>query len=173
MGDSGSERPGVHGRLRYNHDNGFISTTFYNQHVTTDIGDYSARGVDLTGALQLDNTRISLSIFDAKGLGYYGLLIDAADANGTPRDSAGWFTQVTQTFGATKVGLNYGVSEVDLAGIDQLSQVEKQSKLSLGVYHTLWQIFTVSAELSSMEAESHNNESIENEAVSIGFSLSF
>ena len=121
----------------------------------------------------MDNTRISLSIFDAKGLGYYGLLIDAADANGTPRDSAGWFTQVTQTFGATKVGLNYGVSEVDLAGIDQLSQVEKQSKLSLGVYHTLWQIFTVSAELSSMEAESHNNESIENEAVSIGFSLSF
>ena len=173
VGDSGSERPGVHGRLRYNHDNGFISTTFYNQHVTTDIGDYSARGVDLTGALQLDNTRISLSIFDAKGLGYYGLLIDAADANGTPRDSSGWFTQVTQTFGATKVGLNYGVSEVDLAGIDQLSQVEKQSKFSLGVYHTLWQMFTVSAELSSMEAESHNNESIENEAVSIGFSLSF
>ena len=173
VGDSGSERPGLHGRLRYNYDYGFVSTTFYNQKVSTSLDDYDAKGIDITAAIQFDDTRLSLSAFDASGLGYYGLLIDAADVNGSPRDSSGWFTQLTHQFGATKVGLNYGTSKVDLAGVDSLEQVKQQTKVSAAVYHTLWEIFTVSAEVSALEAENHMNQSIKNEAFSIGFALSF
>lgn len=173
VGDSGSERPGVHGRLRYNFDHGFVSSTFYNQKVTTQVGDYSARGIDVTAAVQVKNTRLVLSAFDATGLGYYGLLIDAADINGIARDTNGWFTQLTHQLGATKLGLNYGVSNVELAGADTLEQVEQQTKVSVGVYHTLWKLFTVSAELSSMEAKSHQGLAIKNDAVSFGLAISF
>ncbi|WP_417687936.1 porin [Pseudidiomarina sp.] len=173
VGDSGSERPGIHGRLRYNHDKGYISSTFYSQDVATPSGDYTARGIDVTAALQLGDTRLAASAFDGQGFGYYGLLIDGADINGTPRDTSGWFTQVTHMMGATKLGFNYGVSKVDLAGVDTQIQVEQQTKASLGVYHTLWSMFTVSGELSRMEAESHANESIENTAFSVGLALSF
>lgn len=173
VGDSGSERPGIHGRLRYNYEQGFISTTFYNQTVSAPMNDYDAKGIDITAVLQLDNTRLSVSAFDASGLGYYGLLIDAADLNGSPRDSSGWFTQLTHQLGATRIGVNYGVSKVDLAGADTVEQVKQQTKLSAAVYHTLWEIFTISAEVSALEAENHMNQSIKNEAFSIGFALSF
>ncbi|MBY6063657.1 porin [Pseudidiomarina sediminum] len=173
VGDSGSERPGVHGRIRYNFEKGYISSTFFNQRVDTRIGAYNATGVDMTAALQLDNTRLAFSAFNTEGLGYYGLLIDAADVNGTPRDSSGWFTQITHKIGNTKLGFNYGVSEVDLAGVDTLAQVEQQTKASLGVYHTLWNMFTVSTEFSNMEAESHQGDTIKNNAISVGLALSF
>jgi predicted porin len=173
VGDSGSERPGVHGRLKYKFSNGYISSSFYNQTVDTVDDDYSARGIDLTAALQFENTRLAVSAFDASGLGYYGLLIDSADVTGTPRDSSGWFSQITHKLGATKLGFNYGVSKVDLAGVDTLVQVKQQTKASLGVYHTLWEIFTVSGELSSMEAENHQGTTIKNEAISVGVAVSF
>lgn len=173
VGDSGSERPGLHGRLRYNYEQGFVSSTFYNQDVSTPSGSYSARGIDITAALQLGDTRFMASAFDGQGFGYYGLLIDAADSNGAPRDSSGWLVQATHTIGATKFGINYGVSQVDLAGVDTLAQVEQQSKASIGVWHTLWSMFTISGEVSRMDAESHAGDSIENTAISVGLALSF
>ncbi|MGI0153876.1 MULTISPECIES: porin [Idiomarina] len=173
VGDSGSERPGIHGRLRYNYEQGFVSSTFYNQDVSTPSGSYSARGIDITAALQLGDTRFMASAFDGQGFGYYGLLIDAADSNGAPRDSSGWLAQATHTIGATKFGINYGVSQVDLAGVDTLAQVEQQSKASIGVWHTLWSMFTISGEVSRMDAESHAGDSIENTAISVGLALSF
>lgn len=173
IGDSGSERPGIHGRLRYNFEQGYISSTFFSQDVATPNGDYTARGIDVTAALQLGATRLAASAFDGQGLGYYGLLVDGADINGTPRDTSGWFTQATHTIGATKFGINYGVSTVDLAGVDALVQVEQQRKLSAGVWHTLWTMFTISGEVSRMEAESHAGESIENTAFSVGLALIF
>ncbi|MAY57701.1 MULTISPECIES: porin [Pseudoalteromonas] len=173
VGDSGSKRPGVHGRLKYKFSNGYISSSFYNQTVDTVNNDYSARGIDLTAALQFDDTRLAVSAFDASGLGYYGLLIDSADVTGIPRDSSGWFTQITHKLGETKLGFNYGISKVDLAGVDTLIQVKQQTKASIGIYHTLWEIFTLSGELSSMEAENHQGGTIKNEAISVGVAVSF
>lgn len=173
VGDSGSKQPGIHARLKYNFSQGFISSSFYNQKVDTLAGGYTAKGIDLTTAIQLENTRLTISTFDASGLGYYGLLIDSADANGTPRDTSGWFTQVTQQIGATKLGLNYGVSNIELAGIDTLNQVERQVKASLGAYHTLWDILTISSELSTMEAKNHKGLTVKNKAISLGFAVSF
>jgi predicted porin len=46
VGDSGSKTPGFHGKLRYDFDTGFISTTFLSQSVDTTFNDYDATGID-------------------------------------------------------------------------------------------------------------------------------
>lgn len=174
VGDSGSQEPGLHGKLRFDHGWGFISTTFLRQRVDTAAGnDYDALAVDLTAALSAGNTRLVASAFEANGVGYYGLFVDAADTNGEARDSQGWFIQLSHQFGDTKVGINYGESSVDLAPADATNQVDTQTKVTLGVYHTLLPGLILTSEYSELSAENHQSEEIENRALSVGLALSF
>ncbi len=172
-GDTGSSRPGVHGKLRFDHDKGYVSTTFINQDVDTSLNSYSASAIDVTATLDVGDTHLVASAFSAKGMGYYGLLIDAADSQVNPRDTDGWFVQATHGFGDTKVGLNYGVSNIDLTDIDTPIQVKEQNKMTLGVYHTVFELFTLAAEVSSIEAVNHAGQDLSNTAVSLGVMTSF
>lgn len=173
VGDTGSKQPGFHGKISYDFGYGYISSTFLQQDVSTILNNYTALGVDLTAAINVANNRFVISTYKSDGLGYYGLLIDAADANANPRKSSGWFAQATHTLGATKFGLNYGISKVDQTELDTSIQLDTQKKLSIGVYHTLWELFTLSAELSDIKATNHRSESIENQAISVGLAISF
>lgn len=173
VGDSGSKQPGLHGRLRYDFANGYLSSTFLQQDVTTPLNSYSAYGVDVTAAVNVASNRFVLSAFSADGLGYYGLFIDGTDANASPRKSSGWFAQATHTRGATKFGVNYGVSSVNRTALDSALQLDEQKKLTLGVYHTLWELVTISAEVSDIRASNHQQQSISNQAMSVGLALSF
>ena len=173
VGDTGSSRPGVHGKLRYDHDNGYLSTTFINQDVQTNFNDYNASAVDVTGAIDVGKTHLVVSAFTAKGMGYYGLLIDAADTAANPRDSDGWFLQATHQFGQTKVGVNYGQSNIDLTSQDSSLQVAEQTKMTLGVYRPMFDLFTVAAEISDIEATNHAGADISNTAISVGVMTSF
>lgn len=172
-GDSGSKTPGIHGKLRYDFASGFVSTTFLSQNVDTAFNDYDATGLDLTLVYNFGNTSLLASGFSAQGLGYYGLLIDGSDSAANPRDSDGYFVQATHTIANTKLGINYGVSNIDLALQDTASQVKQQSKITLGVYHTLWNLVTLSAEYSNINAENYQAGEIKNQAFSLGAALSF
>ncbi|MDO6694809.1 porin [Aliiglaciecola sp. 3_MG-2023] len=173
VGDSGSKTPGIHGKLRYDFDRGFVSTTFLTQSVDTALNDYNATGIDLTLVYNIGDTSLLASGFSADGLGYYGLLIDGSDSAANPRDSDGYFIQATYRFDNTKVGVNYGVSNIDLAPQDTAIQVKRQSKFTLGIYHTLWSMVTISAEYSDINAENHQGGEIKNQAISVGAALSF
>lgn len=154
-GDSGSKTPGVHGKLRFDFDAGFISTTFFSQSVDTAFNDSNATGLDVTFVYNVGHTSLLASGFSADGLGYYGLLIDGSDSAANPRDSDGYFIQATHTVDNTKFGINYGVSNIDLAPQDTAIQVKQQNKMTLGIYHTLWSLVTISAEYSNLNAENH------------------
>tara|TARA_R110002153_G_scaffold270890_2_gene437665 strand:+ start:9319 stop:10482 length:1164 start_codon:yes stop_codon:yes gene_type:complete len=173
VGDSGSKTPGVHGKLRYDFDSGFVSTTFLSQSVDTPLNDYNASGVDLTLVYNIGDTSLLASGFSADGLGYYGLLIDGSDSAANPRDSDGYFLQATHKWNNTKFGINYGISNVELAPQDTSIQVKQQSKVTVGVYHTLWSMVTLSAEYSNINAENHEGGEIKNQAISVGAALSF
>ncbi|MGK0306557.1 MAG: putative porin [Gammaproteobacteria bacterium] len=173
VGDSGSKTPGVHGKLRYDFDTGFISTTFLSQSVNTTFNDYDATGIDLTFVYNIGNTSLLASGFSADGLGHYGLLIDGSDNAANPRKSDGYFIQATHKIDNTKLGINYGISNVDLAPQDTAIQVKQQSKMTVGVYHTLWSLVTISAEYSNIKAENHQAGEIKNQAFSVGAALSF
>jgi predicted porin len=174
VGDTGSQEPGLHGKLRFDHQWGFVSTTFLRQSVDVANGnDYEALAVDLTAAISLGNTRLMASAFDATGVGYYGLFIDAADINGDARDTQGWFVQLSHQIGDTKLGINYGESSVELAPADTDTQLNTQAKLTLGVYHTLLPGLVLAGEYSELTADNHRSEEMENQAVSVGLALSF
>lgn len=173
VGDSGSQAPGVHGKLRYDFDLGFVSTTFLSQSVDTAFNNYDATGIDLTLVYNIGNTSLLASGFSADGLGQYGLLIDGSDNAANPRNSDGHFLQATHKIDNTKFGINYGVSTIDLAPQDTAIQVKEQSKITVGVYHTLWSLVTISAEYSSIKAENHQGGEIKNQAFSVGAALSF
>lgn len=172
-GDTGSTRPGVHGKLRFDHTKGYISTTFISQSVDTTANDYTASAIDITGAWDIGKTHLVASGFSAKGMGYYGLLIDAADEQGLPRDSDGWFLQATHLFGDTKVGINYGQSTVDLTATDSAIQLKSQSKVTLGVYHPVLTLFTIALEVSDIDAKNHQGDDIGNQAISVGVMTRF
>ncbi|MGQ8364467.1 porin [Glaciecola sp. 1036] len=172
-GDTGSSRFGVHGKLRFNFDSGYVSTTFINQDVQTSFNDYSASAIDVTGAIDIGKTHLVASAYSSKGMGYYGLLIDAADTQVNPRDSDGWFLQATHILGNTKVGVNYGQSNVDLTELDTSVQVAEQTKATFGVYHPVMDIFTLAFEASAIKAENHAGDDLSNSAISIGVMTSF
>lgn len=175
VGDSGSKTPGIHGKLAFKlGGNTTLSSTFLQQDVNNAEGaDYTASGIDLTAKTSFGGTTLVATAFQAEGLGYYGLFIDAADAAGNPRDSDGWYIQATQAFGATKIGLNIGESSVDRAAGDDATLLRTEQKTTLGVYHTLASGLTLATEFSDITAESHAGEEIDNTAVSVGLSLAF
>ena len=68
--------------------------------------------------MQFGSTQFSFGGYQAKGLGYYGLLIDGSSLTGKARTTSGWYAQATRTFGKTKLGLNYGISKIKRANDD-------------------------------------------------------
>ncbi len=174
-GDSGSERPGLHGKLRYDFgSNGFVSTTFLSQQVDNAGGaNYTATAFDLTGRMTFGGTSLSASGFKADGLGHSGLFFDAADSAGNPRESSGWFVQAAHTAGDTKYGINYGKTNLDMAAADTTTLLETQKKVTVGIYHSLVEGITMAVEASKLSAESHAGDELENTAVSVGVALAF
>ncbi|WP_432470522.1 hypothetical protein [Amphritea sp. HPY] len=173
VGDSGSEQPGVHGKVRFDHGAGFVSSTFLTQSVNNGSANYTANAADLTATVNVGATSLAASAFKAEGVGYYGLFIDAADSAGNARDTDGWFVQATHTIGDTKFGINHGVSNVDMAAADTTTLIKSEQKTTAGVYHAWIPGVTVSAEYSAMTAESHAGAEIENNALSVGLSMAF
>ncbi len=173
VGDSGSKQPGIHGKVRFDHGAGFISSTFLTQSVSNGAADYTAKAIDLTATVNFGSTSLAASAFKAEGVGYYGLFIDAADASGNARDTDGWFVQATHTIGDTKLGINHGVSSVDMGAADSTSLVKSEQKTTAGVYHSWVPGVTVSAEYSVIKAKSHASQEIENNALSVGLSMAF
>lgn len=170
--ETGAEEPGIQGRLRYNFGNGFISSSFFRQDVEATAGaataSYTAFSYDVTGQLSLDNLALTASYFDANGVGQTGLLIDAVDPFGTERDSDGYYVQATYTLGSTRLGLNYGVSNLDTTTADVGTTLEKKTKLTVGVYHTLASDITVVGEYSQVEAENKASDKLQNDLFSVG-----
>lgn len=172
-GDSGSRYPGMHGKLRYNFDGGFVSSSFLGQNVDAGGADYTAKTIDLTASVQLGNAGLVGSCFVADGVGTAGLFIDAAAADGTPRESSGCFAQATYRFEATKVGVSYGQTRLDRAGSDSTLLLNTQDKLTLGLYHNLTDSLTLSGEYSRFTAENHQGDELKNDSFNLGLALFF
>src|SRR3546814_21031510 len=77
-------------------------------------------------------------------MGTTGLYLFGAAAGGEERDSDGFLAQVTYKLGATKLGLNYGESNLDLASGEASSDlVESNKKYTVGAYHSLTEALTL------------------------------
>jgi predicted porin len=69
----------------------------------------------------------------------------------------------------TKLGLSYGISNLDKAsGESNSALVEENKSWIVGVYHPLTEALTLVAEYTDTKAEAHNNNGAEEKTLALG-----
>ena len=173
--------PGFHGKLQYSGDFSgaklYLSATGLTQK-QNDQGalgnNYTASAFDFGGKLTIADFELAGWYYIGDGVGSTALFFNGDDGGGNKRDSDGFLAQATYKLGATKFGVNYGVSNLDLArGEVNPGLVESNKKVTGGVYHSLTKNLTLVGEVTSVEAKNHAGG--KNEAINfnIGTFLSF
>ncbi|MBL8265759.1 MAG: porin [Steroidobacter sp.] len=168
--------PGFHGKVAYTNGPIYVSATFISQKQegVTDADDFDSRGFDIGGKVTLGQFEVLGWYYTGKGMGTTGLFLFGAAPGGRERDSDGFLAQVTYKLGATKIGVNYGVSNLDLASAEGTSDlVESNEKFTVGVYHSLTENLTLLGEFTDVKAESHNGIKNDSNTFNLGAFLSF
>ncbi len=168
VGDSGSTAPGLHGKLRFDFDNGFISSTFLTQKIDNGLVSETAIAWDVTTKVNFDDLSIVASYHDGSGVGQSGLFFDAIDAQGKARNSDGYFVQAMYNLGKTRVGINYGQTNLAANSNDPNTNLKQSTKVTLGVYHSLVEGVTLVVEASQYQSENHVGQNIENMGLNVG-----
>ncbi|MDT0619755.1 porin [Salinisphaera sp. P385] len=174
--------PGFHGQLRYGWSSGFVSVNGMSMDVdcTADAVandgvcvEEDATGFDVNYKQAFGPLELLLSYYTTEGLGATALLVNGFDAAGAARDSDGGLAQLTFTAGATKYGINYGESNLDANAGDAGTLLDKNSKITAGVYHSLTPNLTLLAEYSDVESEAQNGGTIESDNFNVGAFFAF
>jgi predicted porin len=168
--------PGVHGKVAYTGGPVYLSATVITQQHegVTDAQDFDSFGFDVGGKLTFGSFEFLAWYYQGEGMGTTALYLLADDGAGSERDSDGFLAQITYKFGDTKLGLNYGESNLDLASGEALSDLVKTNKkYTLGVYHSLTENFTLLAEFTDVNAEAHSGNENDSNNFNIGAYLSF
>jgi predicted porin len=168
--------PGFHGKIAYKQDAFYVSASFITQkhNGVANVGDFDSSGFDVGGKVTLGSLEFLGWYYAGKGMGTTALYLRGATAAGAERDSDGFLAQVTYKLGDTKLGINYGESNLDLASGEAPSDlVQTNKKYTLGAYHSLTENLTLLGEFSDVNSEAHNG--IENDAsnFNVGAYLSF
>jgi hypothetical protein len=172
-GETGSNRPGIHGKVKFTNDNFYASASFINQSVKTKVSDFSATGIDVYAKVTAGAFSVAGYYYNGSGLGTTALLYDAADAKGVARKSSGYYGQAAYTFGTTKLGLNYGVSSIDQTKNDGATSLKQHQRITAGLYRPIAGSLNLVVELTNMQAKNHAGGTITNNAFNVGVFLGF
>ncbi|WP_230979573.1 porin [Steroidobacter gossypii] len=168
--------PGYHAKLQYTNGPIYLSASFIGQkhEGVTNADDFDSRGFDVGGKLTFGGLEIMGWYYAGEGMGTTALYLFGAAPGGEERDSDGFLAQVTYKFGDTKVGVNFGQSNLDLAPGEPISAlVESNEKYTVGVYHSLTENLTLLAEFTDTKAEAHNGIENDSSNFNVGAYLSF
>ena len=75
----------------------------------------------------------------------------------------------------TKLGVAYGISNLDRAGADATNEtmLEENNRWTVGAYHPLTKHLNLVAEYNAIESKGHNDTNNESETISLGAILFF
>ncbi len=177
--------PGFHGKASYTAPLSgdmklYLSATFITQKQdyqgTGGPVEYTGTGGDFFAKFDLGNFEFDGSYYTTKGLGTTGLFV-LGDYQGSTRKSDGYLVQATYKFDALKVGVNYGVSQLDFANAADAAAtpnlLDKNSKVTGGLYYSLTKNLTLLGEVSSVKTQAHNGFENKSTDVNAGAYLSF
>jgi predicted porin len=161
--------PGIHGKLAYTSTFGegvklYVSMSGLSQKQDyvdgTVVRQYTSRAADANVKVDVAGFSFLGSYYLGRGVGTTGLFFLADDGLGNARKSDGYLLQGTYTMGRLKLGLNYGVSKLDYANLDDSLAVpnllDKNSKVTGGAYFSLTKSLQLIAEISNVKTEAHN-----------------
>ncbi|MHB8813606.1 MAG: porin [Steroidobacteraceae bacterium] len=142
---------------------------------------YGSSAFDLGGKYDINAFEVLGWYYRGKGVGTTGLFVNSNDATGTARDSDGFLAQVTYKIGNTKVGVNYGVSNLDGTGVDRSTfcggvvgcLVRRNDKWSLGLYQSVTTNLLFVAEFSKLQSKSDADQTNSSWNLNAGLFLKF
>jgi hypothetical protein len=136
---------------------------------------YDATALDIGVNFNVGNLGLTAYYYDADGAGTTFFHNGGATAAGAERESDGGYVQATYVIPTgTKLGVSYGISNLDLASNEAASAlVEENKRWTVGAYHPLTKHLNLVAEYNNMESESHNNLSTDADSISLGAILFF
>jgi len=146
---------------------------------------YGSSAFDLGGKYDFNGFEVMGWYYRGKGVGTTGLFVNANDAMGDSRDSDGFLAQVTYKMGNTKVGVNYGVSNLQGTALDRSTLctfpggevvgclVRRNDKVSLGLYQNVTDNLLFVAEFSRLESESDADQTNSSWNINAGLFLKF
>ena len=189
-GGSRQDRFGVEGQAEYSFAMGKVWSSFASYEVTTGPTDnisYDANVIDLGASVNVGNAGITAYLYNGEGVGtttlggIFGGAPGGSDAGvsvtGKTRDSSGGYIQGTYVIPTgTKLGLAYGVSNLDLASDETAAgntTVEENNRWTVGAYHPLTKHLNLVAEYNAMESTDQANSNAESQTVSLGAILFF
>jgi predicted porin len=169
---------GLEGKVSYAFSSGKVWASFAKYEVQADAGaaaDYDVDAFDVGANFNIGNFGLTAYAYTAEGagttfLGAYGA------TSGNERDSDGGYIQGTYVLPTgTKLGLAYGISNLDLASGESASTdlIEENKRWTIGAYHPLTKHLNLVAEFTDLESEAHDNTTNESTKVSLGAILFF
>jgi predicted porin len=170
---------GFEGKLGYTwkgNISGKVWASFIHQALDTNLStvfdDEDATGFDLGGKISVSGFEAVAYWYKGDGVGTTDFLFDAMDLGGGTRDSDGGYVQVTYKLpgAGTKLGVSYGVSNLDLGANDLASTdlVKKNESWIVGVYHPLTDALYIVGEYTDTQASSHSGNEAEEKSLAIG-----
>jgi predicted porin len=146
---------------------------------------YGSSAFDLGGKYDIGGFEVAGWYYRAKGVGTTGLFVNSNDAMGNPRDSDGFLAQVTYKIENTKLGVNYGQSNLDGTGLDRSTGcvtptgivvgclVRRNDKWSLGLYQNVTENLLFVSEFSRIQSKSDADQSNSSWNFNVGLFLKF
>jgi predicted porin len=168
--------PGAHGKIAFESGGIYLSASVITQkhNGATPVQEFDSFGFDIGGKITFGGAEILAYYYQGEGLGTTALYNLSDDRLGNERDSDGFLAQFTFKFGDTKLGVNYGVSNLDLASGEAPSALIKTNeKYTVGAYHSLTENLTLLAEFTDTMSEAHNGTENDSSNFNIGAYLSF
>jgi len=173
------DRFGLEGQIQYTFDSGKIWASGASYKVKNSANaEYDAEAADIGIALNFGNLGLVGYLYNGDGAGTTFWGASGSTAAGVPRDSDGGYVQATYVIpSGTKLGVSYGVSNLDLAAGETAAGnpnlVEENSRWTVGAYHPLTKHLNLVAEYNNVESDDHAGVSSEGDALSLGAILFF
>ena len=142
---------------------------------SADVKEYSASVADIGANLNAGNFGLTGYYYTGEGAGTTILLANGYDKTKGKRDSDGGYLQATYILPTkTKLGVAFGRSNLDLASGESVSAlVDKNERVTVGLYHPLTKHLNLVGEWNQIEATSHNGLKNQNTTGSLGAILFF
>jgi hypothetical protein len=133
-----------------------------------------AHAVDIGANVNMAGFGLTGYYYKGEGIGTTLMLRDGYDTSGRRRESDGGYVQATYVLPTkTKVGISYGVSNLDQTAETATALVKENNMYTAGLYHPLTKHLNLVAEYNNVESKAQTNVESKTKNVSLGAILFF
>ena len=133
-----------------------------------------SHAVDVGANVNMAGFGLTGYYYKGEGVGTTIMLRDGFDTSGRRRDSDGGYVQATYVLPTkTKLGLSYGVSNLDQTAEAATALVKENDRYTAGLYHPLTKHLNLVAEYNAVESKSQTNVESKTKNVNLGAILFF